>query len=48
MRLLLYRNCQVLSVFSLEPSIGGSHRYHACLRPGSFEEPVMFASVKEE
>jgi hypothetical protein len=28
MRLLLYRNCQVLSVFSLEPSIGGSHWYH--------------------
>ncbi len=26
--IIIYRNCQVLSVFSLEPSIG-SHRYHA-------------------
>jgi hypothetical protein len=43
MRLLLYRNCQVLSVFSLEPSLGGPQRYHA----GSFEEPAMFANVKK-
>ena len=46
MRLLLCRNCQVLSVFSLEPSRLGL--IVTMLKPGSFEEPVMFASVKEE
>ena len=46
MRILLYRNCQVLSVFSLEPSLERTSSL-PCLRPGSFEEPAMFASVKK-
>jgi hypothetical protein len=37
MRILLYRNCQVLSVFSLEPLLGGTSTL-PCLRPGGIKK----------
>ena len=46
MRILLYRNCQVLSVFSLEPLLGGTSTL-PCLRPGTIEGPAMFANIKK-
>ena len=49
MRILLYRNRQVLSVFSLEPLLGGTSTL-PCLRPGSMEGPAnsaMFANIKK-
>jgi hypothetical protein len=46
MRILLYRNCQVLSVFSLEPLLGGTSTL-PCLRPGSMEGPAVFANAKK-
>jgi hypothetical protein len=46
MRILLYRNCQVLSVFSLEPLLGGTSTM-PWLRPGRMEEPAVFANVKK-
>jgi hypothetical protein len=46
MRILLYRNCQVLSVFSLEPLLGGTSTL-PCLRPGMIEGPALFANIKK-
>jgi hypothetical protein len=46
MRILLFRNCQVLSVFSLEPLLGGTSTL-PCLRPGSIEGPAVFANIKK-
>jgi hypothetical protein len=44
MRLLLCRNCQMLSVFT----VALNHQNGVSTLPcGSFEGPVMFANVKE-
>ncbi len=46
MGILSYRNCQVLSVFSLEQLLGGTSTL-PCLRPGSIEGPAVFANIKK-